>query len=436
MGKLTWLILAFVLLALLLRVDFVFYIVYVLLAIYGWSRWAPGHAIRQLAITRSFADHAFLGEKIDVTLTIDNRGRFRLPWLHLSETIPLGIQVATNQTDLAVSLRGREQLVLHYQVQAYRRGYYRLGPLRLRLGDLFGFAELDGRLPASFLTIYPRITPVERLGLPSRLPFGTVASTHRLFEDPARSMGVRPYRQGDTLRRINWKVSASKEELLVKTLEPAISLETTILLNLDLNDYDEREWRHSTEWAVEIAASLAAHLVDRRQAVGLVTNGADPLRARDGAEDGLRFDEESGRLLMRTEVPRQTEWKLGHPLGPGAAHMPPPIPTRGGRSHLMKVLELLARIEAADTAHFPSWLPGATVGLNWGVTLLVITPDGSLAVCQALHSLVRAGFNPVLAVVERRSPFGQIQERARRLGFSAMLLADRGDFQPVAAGRP
>lgn len=425
-----YLILLFLVIAIVLRIDFVFYIVYVCLGVYAWSRWFPNHALRHLHIQRQYNDHAFLGETVTVQLSLQNSSRLSLPWLQLTESVPLGLRKGT-QTEQALSLRGREEKELHYLVQAYRRGYYQLGPLYLQLGDLFGFAGQEAMLPASYLTIYPKIIPLSQLGLPSRLPFGVLRSHQRLFEDPARPMGVRPYRSGDSLRLLNWKVSANKEALLVKTLEPAISLQATLLLNLNANDYQQHDRYYGPEWAIEIAASLAAHLVEKRQAVGLIANGADPLR-NQGKASALAFDQESGRLLLQTETPANPTWHLGHPLGPAAHLVPPAIPPHPGRAHLMKLLELLARVEADDTFFFPLWIPRACLGLSWGTTILVVTPRGDLETCQALHRLARSGYNPVLILAQRQPSFGQVRERAHRLGFPAYEVANQAELHHIS----
>src|SRR5690606_29119085 len=141
------------------------------------------------------------------------------------------------------------------------------GPLRLTSGDLFGLATpRTGTLPPSYLTVYPRIIPLVQLGLTSRLPFGTVGSKQRLFEDPARPLGTREFRSGDSLRQMNWKASAHTQKMLVRTFEPAISLETHVLLNLHSADYERRDRHYLVEWAIVIASSLAAHLTNQRQA--------------------------------------------------------------------------------------------------------------------------------------------------------------------------
>jgi uncharacterized protein (DUF58 family) len=309
------------------------------------------------------------------------------------------------------ALRGKEITKFSYEVQAWRRGYYQLGPMRLSSGDLFGLAEEKiGRFPADYLTVYPRITPLHQLGLPSRLPFGTIASRQRLFEDPARPAGVRDFRSGDSMRQINWKASAHTRQLMVKTYQPAISLETAVLLNLHRDDYMRENQANRIEWAIEVAASLAAHLADRRQAVGLITNGMDPL----GSGETAVFDEESGRLITQQTNP-QTNPQIT-------------IPPRPGRANLMKILERLARIESAQTIPFTQWAATACVNLSWGVTILAITPRGDEATCQTLHQLVRTGFNPILITIEPDANFGLVRQRARHLGFTAFNIHQRSSL--------
>jgi uncharacterized protein (DUF58 family) len=277
-----------------------------------------------------------------------------------------------------------------------------------------------GQLGPDYLTIYPRIIPLTQLGLPSRLPFGTIAGRQRLFEDPARPMGVRDFRSGDSLRRMNWKASAHTQKLMVRTLQPAISLETVILLDLNSAAYERRERHTATEWAIVVAASLATYLIGARQAVGLASNGADPLRLR---EESRAYDEVTGRLFFESE--------------PGAQeYAASVIPTRAGRAHLMKILEQLSRLHTRDTIPFQDWAPAATVNLSWGVTVLAITAQGDERIGATLHQLARNGFNPILIAVEPNANFGQVRERGRRLGFHAYNVSDRRDLTPWQQRQP
>lgn len=398
--------------AFLFRVEFIFYIIYVCVGIYAWSYWWVPFRFSKLKASRHFQSHAFFGETVVVKLQIENPRNSALPWLEVLESV--AVELAAGKTvNVAIPLKGREKAVFPYSVSSQRRGYYRIGPTTLRSGDMFGFvAEQASMLPAGYLTIYPRITPIEKLGLTSRLPFGAISSRQRLFEDPARPNGVRDYRPGDSMRQINWKVSAHTQNLVVKTLEPAINLETMVVLNLNAEDYT-RWSRYSTiEWGIELAASLAAHLQERRQRVGLASNGVDPLR-KSHDDDGALFNEVTGRL----------ETQLG-----GAEETLFSLPPNNGRGHLIKILENLARVEPSTQKPFVSWLRSSPVPLSWGGTAIVITPKADAELCQTLHTWVRRGIRPVLLVTAQSNQFSAIRSRCKQLGFVAFEVATPPDL--------
>ena len=402
-----------------LRVDFVFYIAYVLAGMFLFSWWFTPRLLQSIQVKRNFAPNAFLGETVPVTVELENPHRLPLPWLHVQEMTALNLRSGTQLND-AVALAGRSSLALQYEVRAMRRGYYRVGPLRLSTGDMFGMQESKGEFSAEYLTVYPRIIPIAKLRLPSRLPFGTIASRQRLYADPARPMGVREFRSGDSIRQINWKASARMAQsaggnMLVKTLEPAISLQTLILLDLNQDAFARQTRIDTVEWSIVVAASLAAQLVNQRQTVGLVTNGFDPL----GGE--AMFDEGTGRLQRASDSAETAIIQPGNQIAP-----------RKGRAHLMRVLELLARLQPTRTTHsFADFATRATLGQSWGTTLIVISPSGDEAMTSTLHRLLKAGFSPVLLVVQPTGNFGQIRERARRLGFVAHPVFDESGLGQI-----
>jgi len=405
-------------------VDFIYYVLYVILGIYLTSQFAIPRVIHRLSLKRTYNQNAFLGEQVEVRLTISNRSWLPIPWLRAIESIPPVLRpgIGVNQ---AMTFRYRESKSLTYKVKAMKRGYYRLGPLLISAGDLFGIREINGQLAPDYLTVFPRIVGLSQLGLSSRLPYGTITTKHRIFEDPARPIGIRDYRSGDSMRHINWKVSAHSDELLVRTFEPVKSLETLILLNLNPNEYSRQTRYDGPEWAIVVAASIASHLATLRQASGLVTNGIDPLALLD--EDGTEsFDPETGRLEFAKKVLHlsSNDQKSDEESQSELVRIPP----RPGRAHLMKILEKLARVEAQGSVPFPNWVPRACTNLSWGVTVIAITPTGDDKTCAALHQLVKSGYNPVLIVIETYQDVREIRDKARGLGFQAYKVSEDRDL--------
>jgi|YNPNPStandDraft_1061719.scaffolds.fasta_scaffold04112_8 uncharacterized protein (DUF58 family) len=388
MSEIPILLILLLLIAVLLRLDFVFYLVYVLAGAYALARWRTARNLPALHIQRHFTDHAFLGEKVTVEMELQNRSWWPIPWLRVDETPPTELVIGGGVHQV-VSLRPKERLRLCYELEGQRRGYYQIGPARLSTGDLFGFAEASGSFDTpDYLTVYPRVIPLPRLPLTSRSPQGTVRSRQPIFADPTRPIGVREYHVGDPLHSIDWKSSAHGGTLQVKKYEPAVSLTSIIFLDLNAEAYSRRLRYTASEWAIVVAASLANYLIGARQAVGLASNGLDPL----------------------------TETRCWR------------IPPRPGRAHLMKLLEWLARVQLAEGYPLTGWLPTAALGLSWGTTAIVVTPTGDEAMCQELHHLLQRGLNPVLVVVEPYGQFGVVRQRARSLGITAHLVADERDL--------
>src|SRR5204863_361308 len=81
-----------------------------------------------------------------------------------------------------------------------------LGPVKLRSGDPFGFGASEVTLNVyDRLLVYPRVVALESLGFPARHPFGDARDPRRLFQDPSRTAGIRPFVTGDSPRHIHWK---------------------------------------------------------------------------------------------------------------------------------------------------------------------------------------------------------------------------------------
>lgn len=380
--------------AVLLRIDPIFYVVYVLVGAYGLAKWWTQGSLPRLRLSRRFDDHIFAGNVARVDITIENGSRLPVPWLRYEEAPAANLALGLPLREV-VTLGSRQQLRLSYELIGRRRGCHRVGPGLLSSGDPFGFAEATMRFEeARPLVVYPRIIPLAGVGLASRAPQGAIRSHRRVFADPSRVAGLRAYRSGDPLRSIDWKSSARAGALRVKKHEPSVNLTTVIFLDMAAGAYAPRRRAVASEWAVVVAASLAACLIGFRQAVGLASNGLDSQTGVSG-------------------------WRL---------------PPRPGRGHLMAVLERLARVEIAETSSLAEALPALAAGLTWGVTVVAVTASGDEAVCRALSHLRRAGLNPVLVAVEPHARFDMVRERAGRLGVAAHHVADERQLRLWGAG--
>ena len=369
------------------KIDVFFYLLYALFGIHFLGRLWARRSIAAVTLQRRHDQRIFLGENLAVEVNVHNRSWLPVLWLRLADTVPADLMPGLAFRRV-ISLLPRERLALSYNLYGRRRGYYELGPLVGLGGDLLGTLTHEIRqAEGDSVIVYPKIVPLRELGFPSQSPFGTLPSRERIFEDPSRIQGVRDYQPGDSLRKMDWKTSARLGSLQVRRYEPAISLETAIFLNLAREDYAQAERYQATELGIVIAASLAVHLVEKRQAVSLASNGSDPL----------------------AQTPGVTPW----------------LPLRKGRAHLMDLLDLLARIEVGAEGQaqpFLDLLSRRSLGLPWGSTLLVVTAREVEGLMDALLALRRRGLVVILVLTAPDRDSALTAQRADQIGVQALSI--------------
>ena len=342
-----------------LRIEFFFTIFYLFTGIYLLSRFWVGRMKSGLRAERHVTSHAFIGDPVTLDLTIKNVSWLPIPWLELLVTLPAELTTPW-QPELA-HLNPNDERSLTHQFIPHKRGYYPVGQVTIGSGDVFGVVpRFQLRMLPEYLTVYPRIVPLQALGLPTRSPLAALPSAWPLFEDTSRITGVRSYEPGDSPRHIHWTASASAGQLLVKRYQPAIARDTLIYLDMSRENYVQP--MVGTELAIVAAASVAHHIgINQKLPVGLATEAKDP--------------------------------------GTGATetfYLPP----RSERAHLMHLLEVLARVTSIPESELTVRLQRERARLAYGTTLVVITGRGSVALFDTLILLQRAGLAVALILIQ------------------------------------
>ena len=334
-----------------------------------------GRAERGLRIRHSVPPTLSCGEEATVTIEIANTSLLPVPWLQITDSVPLAVRIAP-PLRMAFALGAGATRQFTYRVRGTRRGFYHVGPLRIVTGDVLGLNVRHLSTPPADFTVFPRVLPLPELGLPARLPFGPLRSNVRSSEDPARPAGVRPYQASDGVRRLDWKSTARQGELLVRRAEPSIAPETTLALAFRIHDFPARVLQDSLERGAVVAASVGADLLRRKLPVGLVTNGVDP-------------------------------------KNPGAQVV---LPVGKGDGHLQMLLHLLGRLEAGDGP--PLFDVLTHQALPWGGTLALIVSDLQVELLPQVDALRRRG-QFLVALLLEPTPAGLARARSHGLlGFS------------------
>lgn len=237
-----------------------------------------------------------VGQPATVSLQVENVGRIPSAMLLLEEQLPYAL--GTRPRFVLDRLGARWQRTINYPVRSDTRGRFSIGPATLRVTDPFGLVELTRSFETSdALLVTPQTHAIGQMRLGGE---GVPSGDNRpraIASDGQEDVTVREYRQGDDLRRVHWRSSARRGELMVRREEQPWQNRATIFLDTRRTAHRGQGPASSFEWSVTAAASVAMHLLQRGYLVRLVTGTGTAVGA-DGSESSVRADAED--LILHT----------------------------------------------------------------------------------------------------------------------------------------
>lgn len=375
--------------ALVMQLGLVAFAMYVLLAAILLGRWSTHQWAKSIAgqrhVNRLVAE---TGDEIAINVDIANEGKLPIAWVLLEDQLPrraLGVrppalQVTGRRLQLCW-LRAHGKKSMRYQLQCLRRGYYQIGPLTVETGDLFGLHRRY-RVVAEphFLMVLPKVIPISGYNVASRRPIGEMRMSYRLFEDPTRTAGVRPYQSGDPLNRVHWRATARTGELHSRVYEPTSVAGATLILDFHEHTFPEQDEPVRSELAITAAASLAHAVYELGQQIGLITNGRD-------AVDRIRVEGWHADWHHRKQVKQSTEM-----LDKSDRLAPVVVPTQRGHEQFTQILESLARLEKTDGLRLADLISETSSRIPRDASVVAILTNVDQDDAIAMGNLARQGY--------------------------------------------
>jgi uncharacterized protein (DUF58 family) len=175
-----------------------------------------------------------------------------------------------------LSLSWYHKITRRYPVQCQKRGVFIFGPAVVSSGDPFGFFRKKIVYEkADRLLVYPKILPLEDIGIPSRHPFGDLRVKRHLFEDPVLVMTTREYVNGDPMKHIHWKSTARLQRLQSRVFEHTTTIDMALFVDTR-TAADTNYWSIISpdflETAILTAAAISNHSFKEGYKVGLYAN--------------------------------------------------------------------------------------------------------------------------------------------------------------------
>ena len=226
----------------------------------------------------------------------------------------------------------------------------------MRTGDPFGLFEASATVgTGTAVIVYPRVEPMPRWRLPASTLEGSSSTPERTMQTTPLVTSIRPYAPGDAYNRIHWKSTARQGELQVKEFDLEQTADVWIFLDLDRHVHAGVGDESTLEYAVRVAASLAAHALLENRAVGM-TIAAQRI----------------------TTLPAD----------------------RGGRQS-QKIMSLLAAVGADGSSPLVETVLAAMPRIRRGMTAVVITPSVDRAWVRPLGTLRGRGISAAVCLLDR-----------------------------------
>ncbi|MGI6367403.1 MAG: DUF58 domain-containing protein [Anaerolineae bacterium] len=261
------------------------------------------------------------------------------------------------------------------------RGVFTLGPLVVTMGDPFGLFEVElyDKHTETFV-VYPAVVPLPGLLEERGLDRGAGRAAARSLAFTTNASSIRPYVHGDALKQIHWRSSArlsmpGAENLQVKLFDREPAGDLMLVLDMDRSAHVGHGEDSTEEYAVTLAASLAAQRLQENRAVGLITHTDAPVV----------------------------------------------IAPRKGQEQLWAVLRALAPIYATSAISLQQLLAMALPLMRQSTQVAIITPSADPTWFEGLGMLLTRGHVPTVLLMESMGP----RQGAALLGVQG-ALADLG----------
>ncbi|MBI2854625.1 MAG: DUF58 domain-containing protein [Chloroflexi bacterium] len=309
---------------------------------------------------------AHVGGQYEEEVTVANRGWLPKGWLEVQELTDLpGLRSGdiirlAGKLEPPWSTRTSQEQSWKLTTFCFKRGLFRVGPVRITSRDPLGFF----RLSRSFLdphrvTVYPAVQPLPQFPLQiADMPDDGRLQRRSLQVTPLAS-SVREYQSGDSISRVHWPSTARIGKLMVKDCDVGKSSRIWLIVDMQRSVQAGQGYETTDELSASVAASVAQHFLLRGLPVGLVSNG-----------DGRCF-----------------------------------VPPERGPEHLERILESLSLQAATGDKPLEDLLLEEERSFSRNDVLIVVTPSQRDEWPRILGSL-RARYAAVIAIVVDADDFG------------------------------
>ncbi len=245
------------------------------------------------------AENVYRGDDISLQLRVRHRG-----WIPVAPVLlQLNTLTGSHQREIRLkNMPGRTQ-TLNMNMHAVHIGVYTGGIRSCTVEDLLGIFEkkITSGSTEFTLTVLPLTFPTEPLGMAPGDPGSDIMA--RAAEDLNAPSDVRSYQPGDAVKKIHWKLSMRKGELMVRRFDEPVLQDALILMDcsrIPATGNAEKE-AGLRDTLLETAASFFSDQIRQEHTVRMPLTGEHPVETDDSMGIAAVFDILAGLSFSATE---------------------------------------------------------------------------------------------------------------------------------------
>ena len=346
----------------------------------------------------------FIGETVPFSVELHNKKPIPLPRIDTVDDIPSALNLngpdirpsssvdAVSMTHSA-SISAYQKTAWEYSVQAKKRGFHRLGSVNIYGGDIFGLFDSKKTIATrDYILVYPQILKLPDLGMPESRPLGEKITNLNIYQDIFWNRGIRTYEKGDPLNTVDWKYTAKKSELMVKTFESTSKSDVILAVSVETSS---KVWEGyspvNLERVVAASASIASYCSEEGFNLGFFSNGT-----------------------------------------PVLSDLPMRIPASQSEDQLKVILETLATIGPISSGPMSENLNNWYKNFPFGSTVVVVTSFITDQLMVSLRNISKFGCRVVLINVANEPSYSTADNILKyELGTHFSGMESKGEFVPI-----
>lgn len=213
-----------------------------------------------------------VGDSIEIGYKLNNIGFLPIAYVEVECNISkrLGNMAFPTQT---IFFKPFEIVSVKEKFKCRHRGFYSLGELNIRIRDFLNIFEKHIVFNKDIdLIVYPRIYEINEINIPAAEFFGKLRTSYNTHEDYTSIRNIREYTEGDSVKKIHWKITAKLNDVYIKEFELSANSKINIIIDGYENNFIEDHDGEIEERMIEVAASIINYCLKNNLETTLTTN--------------------------------------------------------------------------------------------------------------------------------------------------------------------